>query len=341
MNRIFQQQQQRAGNRADEGAEERNDVGNPDDHRDQQGGLEAHNQTPDEAQYADNGGVQQLADEKAVKHPVGQRHFLLDPLHPVGPENTVDHQLRLRRQLFPPDQQIGRHDDADQHIFNDGENGTNLGHRPGKQRFRRFRKSGIYPVVDLSVNLPVNPVPLLRVFRMGPHVRVDLVPQGGNLPRQHLDQIRQAVDHLGHHQQEDRENDQHRQQQHQRNRKALGQLFVFPSEPAQQQVLQLVAQRRRHIGQHPAVYKGHQDGGQPAQRFVNAAHIAGRQIKCNADQRNRQRGYADFQIFFILLVSQTDLTSACVSSLLKILLRPLPDSCLFRQSFFHSLLAPA
>ena len=169
---------------------------------------------------------------------------------------------------------------------------------------------------------------------MGPHVRVDLIPQGGNLPRQNLDQIRQAVDHLGHHQQEDRENNQHRQQQHQRNRKPLGQLFMLSPEPAQQQVLQLVAQRRRHIGQHPAVYKGHQDGGQPAQRFVDAAHIAGRQIKCNADQRNRQRGYADFQIFFILLVSQTDLTSACVSSLLKILSPPPPGFLPFPAIIF-------
>ena len=71
LNGVDQQQDKDAGNRADEGAEHRDDVGNADEHTNQHGEIQPQNRHGHKGNHADDGRVNDFADEEAGKVDVG------------------------------------------------------------------------------------------------------------------------------------------------------------------------------------------------------------------------------------------------------------------------------
>ena len=92
---VHHQDQKRAGDRADEGPEERDHVGHADDHADQE--HVGHPQKPhaEKADDADNQGVQQLPGDKSAEHAVGETDLLDDAVGLVQVEQAVHDLLCL------------------------------------------------------------------------------------------------------------------------------------------------------------------------------------------------------------------------------------------------------
>ena len=114
---VLDEDEQGGRDSTDKGAEEGDHVGHTNDHRYQQRTGELEDQTADIAQHADDGGVHDLAVDKAAEHFVCVLHFLSDQLRPAGADDAVQHQLALLHEPLAAGQHIHRHDDADDQVF--------------------------------------------------------------------------------------------------------------------------------------------------------------------------------------------------------------------------------
>ena len=104
LQRLDQQYDERARNRSDKGAEDRDDVRHADDRRNQRGVRHLHKRHADVAQNADNCRVDDLADDEAGENPVDISAQIQQVVGSRGLERRDDHLLRLRlERIFRPE----------------------------------------------------------------------------------------------------------------------------------------------------------------------------------------------------------------------------------------------
>ena len=101
-NGIDQQNQEEAGDRSQEGAEERNDIGDAHKNGHQRRVGHIQDGTADKAQDSDDKGIQQLAPDKTGENMVCLVGTPEDPVDPVSRKEAVGNLCLLYTSSAPP-----------------------------------------------------------------------------------------------------------------------------------------------------------------------------------------------------------------------------------------------
>ena len=196
LHRRDKQNDQRRRHRADKRAEHRDDVRHGDDHAHEHDIRHAHDRAADIADDADDGGINDLAADKAHERRVREANGLEDALGGFDREDTVEHFLRLGKKQLHIRQHIAGDDEADEHIEDRTQNGIDAGRhardhlahgrqqrslRPVEQAVRHVSGCGEEHFLHLGIVLKelVDPpgdrvIVILRVEHDALHARIDL-----------------------------------------------------------------------------------------------------------------------------------------------------------------------
>ena len=117
LERIHQQDQEKAGDRANERPEKRDNVCHADDRCHQGWVGEAEDIAANQTNHADDCGIYQLAVDEAAHDAVRTADFLYHQVSVPGGEKAVDDFFGLSRKGILPGQQIHRHDQPDQNVL--------------------------------------------------------------------------------------------------------------------------------------------------------------------------------------------------------------------------------
>ena len=152
LQRVHQQNEERARHKADDRPEERDDIRHADDRGDQSRVRHFEDQNTDVTQNADDGGIDDLTDDEAVEHAVDVAAEVENMIGSLGREQGDDDFLALRLKCLLRPENIDRRDKADEEVhkaLDKGDYGT--GER-GQKLLHVLQKRRGDPVVDKVVD---------------------------------------------------------------------------------------------------------------------------------------------------------------------------------------------
>ncbi len=150
---IYQQNQKRTGHRADDGAKERNDIGHTDDRRNQRRIRQPENQHTDIADHADNGRVNDLADDKAIEDFIGFAAKIEQMIDRFRPEHGHQYLFGLCLEQILRPEDIDRGDQTDQQIGQPLDNRDDRGRNGRDDLLHIGQKTGFDVVFQIIINL--------------------------------------------------------------------------------------------------------------------------------------------------------------------------------------------
>ena len=299
VHRVGQQQDQRAGNGADERPHKGDDIGDADHDAEQRRLGEAHHQAAQEAEHADDGRIQQLAQQEAVEDVVDEMNLLLHLGQPSVRADTVQRQPGLRREALAGRQQIYGHDQAQQDILDRDGKAGHIGRGAGQHGADHGHQPGLTPGGDGAGNLGEDPVPPLPEVRLVRQPLVDLLPGGIDLPRQGVHDADQAPDHLRHQDRRQQRHDRDGHDQGDGNGKALAGLLSPAAGALLKKPVQRVAGRRQQIRQRAADNERAQDGRHLIPGAAHLVQLVDQKIAQNPGGNHKKGGNTRFDINFI------------------------------------------
>ena len=297
-----------AGHRAEQRAEEGDEVRHAHDHADQQRVGHAEDREDDVADDADDGRVQELAVDEADEGAVREAQAVEQLLGRLGGQDAVEYALGPGLVGVDIAEQIEGDDDADDQIVDRRHHIAHAG-RDVRQKRTEARQHGRLQPADHV---------LVHIAQQIRDVAADLREVGEHLRRpvgERLD-IRRRIDddgldaavELGDDEEEQARDDGQHEQLGEQHRDGAGNapagVAFAPGEQAREQraedvVFQRPHQRMQQIGQYQAPDKGAEDADQRVQPFADDADVVERHVKQDGRGDHAKRRDPPVEIFFI------------------------------------------